>query len=209
MSALASRSGCSDPMMQPYLPGELSGLHRAFVIGRRHLSRRSWRFVVFVTPRFWTRFLVDSSTAPAYLSHALSLSGRLGLVVRLHLPYTPSDVVPRPHLREEDLPAVIDALRPYWIRIVSAQIVVIDGESLDSVREMLVGGRFKFPFLRSFSLRAISNGNADLAHCLTFAAIHGSVFASLGTLHLRHVRVVWPHYVVLSFLHTLVLRDMV
>ncbi|KAJ7213749.1 hypothetical protein C8J57DRAFT_1255914 [Mycena rebaudengoi] len=46
----------------------------------------SWSFVVFATPCFWTQFLVDSSTAPTYLSHALSLSGRLGLVVRLDLP---------------------------------------------------------------------------------------------------------------------------
>ncbi|KAJ7196336.1 hypothetical protein C8J57DRAFT_1263465 [Mycena rebaudengoi] len=75
----------------------------------------SWSFVVFATPCFWTQFLVDSSTAPTYLSHALSLSGRLGLVVRLDLPYAPSDVVPRPPFREENLPAVINTLQPLWL----------------------------------------------------------------------------------------------
>ncbi|KAJ7239822.1 hypothetical protein C8J57DRAFT_1727233 [Mycena rebaudengoi] len=178
-------------------------------MGRRCLTHvsRVWRFVVFGTPRFWSRFLVDASTDPGYLSHALSLSGKLGLFVRLYFPYAPSDVVPRP-TKVENISAIVGALQPYWLRIVSAQITVFDGDSLDEVRAMMVGGRFKFPFLRTLTLRAISHGNVQFTRRLTSTGIHGSGFARLDTLRLRHVRVVWPRYIILTFLHTLVLRDM-
>ncbi|KAJ7272432.1 hypothetical protein C8J57DRAFT_1467854, partial [Mycena rebaudengoi] len=171
--------------------GNIPRFYWTFERVRRRLMHicHYWHAVVTGNPIYWTHVYVDGSVAPQCILYALSLSGRAGVSVLIHLPSMllqsiPGHVFGAPFCTRR----VLRALGVYSDKIHTMRIVAFNADIMCCIKHFL--------------------------HCSSFGSVPVEGYIArnslLGftSLHLRHIKFVWPHNIVLPHLHTLVLHDL-